>query len=262
MSELDQIITSTRVELERRRQIASLRELERAATRRLEADPVRSFRAALQVPGLTLIAEHKRRSPSAGTIRDELSLADVVDAYQRGGAGALSVLTEPSRFGGSLDDLRAARAQSDLPILRKDFVVDAYQVYESVAAGADAILLIVAALSPPALESLRAEAAALGIDALIEVHDGPELEVACAAGADVIGINNRDLATLEVDPRRTLELLPLVPTGKVTVAESGFSRHEQLEELARRGVDAVLVGEALMRSGDIEAACRALTVSS
>jgi indole-3-glycerol phosphate synthase len=169
------------------------------------------------------------------------------------------VLTEPTRFGGSLDDLRSARSSSRLPILRKDFVVDPYQLYESLVAGADAILLIVAALTETELGKLRADAAALGLEVLVEVHDRAELEVACAAGAEVIGINNRDLATLDVDPRRTFELLPLVPPGTVVVSESGLRRREQLDELAQHGVDAVLVGEALMRSLDIEAACRALT---
>jgi indole-3-glycerol phosphate synthase len=258
MSELERILESTRAEVDHRRRVVSQRELERAAERRLDGDPVRQFCAALKAPGLTLIAEHKRRSPSAGMIRDGLSLTEVVHAYERGGAGALSVLTEPTRFGGSLDDLRAARTASRLPILRKDFVVDPYQVYESLAAGADAILLIVAALTEAQLDQLHGEAAAVGLDALVEVHSRPELEVACAAGAQVIGINNRDLATLEVDPRRTLDLLPLVPDGRVVVSESGLHRREQLDELASHGVDAVLVGEALMRSLDIEAACRAL----
>jgi len=259
MNELDRILESTRAEVDRRRGAVSQRELERVAAERLESDPVRPFRAALQAPGLTLIAEHKRRSPSAGTIRDGMSLAEVVQAYERGGAGALSVLTEPTRFGGSLDDLRAARSASRLPLLRKDFVVDPYQLYESLAAGADAILLIVAALPETTLERLRAEAAAIGLEALVEVHDRAELELACAAGAGVIGVNNRNLATLDVDPRRTTELLPVVPAGRVVVSESGLSRREQLDELAREGVDAVLIGEALMRSLDIEAACRALT---
>jgi indole-3-glycerol phosphate synthase len=258
MSALEPILDSTRAELVRRRRVVSERELDRAAAHRLERDPVRPFRAALESPGLTLIAEHKRRSPSAGTIRDDLSLTEVVQAYERGGAGALSVLTEPTRFAGSLDDLRAARSASRLPILRKDFVVDSYQIHESLAAGADAILLIVAALTEAQLETLRAKAAALGLETLVEVHDRYELERACAAGAEVIGINNRNLATLDVDPRRTLELLPLVPAGSVVVSESGLHRRDQLDRLAGAGIDAVLVGEALMRALDIEAACRAL----
>ena len=260
MTELDRILESTRAEIDRRRGLVSQGELERAAMQRLQRDPVRPFRAALEVPGLTLIAEHKRRSPSAGLIRDGLSLKQVAQAYERGGAGALSVLTEPTRFGGSLDDLRAARSASRLPILRKDFVVDPYQVYESLAAGADAILLIVAALAEGELRRLRADATAMGLETLVEVHNGPELEVACAAGAEVLGINNRNLATLDVDPSRTFELLPLVPPGTVVVSESGLRGRDQLDELERHGVDAVLVGEALMRSADIEAACRALTV--
>jgi indole-3-glycerol phosphate synthase len=259
MSALEPILRSTRAEVDRRRRAVSERELERAGAQRLQRDPVRPFRAALEAPGLTLIAEHKRRSPSAGTIRDELSLTEVVQAYERGGAGALSVLTEPTRFAGSLDDLRAARCTSRLPILRKDFVVDPYQIYESVAAGADAILLIVAALTETELKALRAKAVALGLEALVEVHDRQELERACAAGAEVIGINNRNLSTLDVDARRTLELLPLVPAGSVVVSESGLRRRDQLNRLAEEGVDAVLVGEALMRALDIEAACRALT---
>ena len=258
MSELERIVASTRAEVDRRRRAASQRELEQAGAGRLELDPVRPFRAALETPGLTVIAEHKRRSPSAGTIRDGLEIDQVVRAYERGGARALSVLTEPSRFGGSLNDLPAARVASQLPILRKDFVVDSYQIYESLAAGADAILLIVAALTEAQVRSLHMEASAAGLQTLVEIHDRRELELACAAGAEVIGINNRDLSTLAVDPRRTFELLPFVPPGKVIVAESGFSGREQLDELAGAGVDAVLVGEALMRSIDIEAACRAL----
>jgi indole-3-glycerol phosphate synthase len=260
MTELDRILESTRADVDRRRGLISQGDLERAAEQRLAHDPVRPFRPALELPGLTLIAEHKRRSPSAGVIRDELSLNQVVQAYERGGAGALSVLTEPTRFDGSLDDLRVARSASRLPILRKDFVVDSYQVYESLAAGADAILLIIAALTDADLRRLRAEATAVGLETLVEVHDGPELEVACAAGAEVIGINNRNLATLDVDPRRTFELLPLVPSGTLVVSESGLHARDQLDELDRHGVNAVLVGEALMRSADIEAACRALTV--
>lgn len=259
MNELDPILASTRAELQRRREAVGHRELEQAAARRLQDQGVRPFRAALKAPGLTLIAEHKRRSPSAGTIRDEVPLADVVRAYERGGAGALSVLTERSRFGGSLDDLAAARCASTLPILRKDFVIDSYQVYESLVAGADAILLIVSALTAAQLSRLAAEASSLGLATLVEVHHRRELELALAAEAELIGINNRDLANLAVDPQRTFDLLPLVPPGKIVVSESGFNRREQLDQLAQRGVDAVLVGEALMRSLDIEAACRALT---
>ncbi len=186
-------------------------------------------------------------------------MEDVVTAYERGGAAALSILTDGPSFGGSLHDLRAAREVSALPILRKEFVVDPYQVHESLAAGADAILLIVAALDEAALGELHALARELTLDALVEVHDGAELEVAVGLGAGIIGINNRDLSTLAVDRQRTIELLPQLPFGTVTVAESGFSRPAELDELADAGVDAVLIGEALMRAPDIEAACRRLT---
>jgi indole-3-glycerol phosphate synthase len=257
---LEAIVGATREEVARRRRELPLGELEAAASERAASDPVRGFAGALTAPGLSLIAEHKRRSPSAGVIRADLQLPDVVGAYERGGAAALSVLTEGPSFGGSLDDLRAARSASRLPILRKDFVVDAYQVPESFATGADAILLIVAALSDSELRSLHAAAKAIGLTALVEVHDGRELERAVAAGADVIGINNRDLTTLRIDVNRTFELLPGIPEGTTVVSESGFSRAEQLARLADAGVDAVLIGEALMRSADLEAAVRELAL--
>jgi indole-3-glycerol phosphate synthase len=205
-----------------------------------------------------VIAEHKRRSPSAGVIREGISLSEVATAYERGGASAMSVLTEGPNFGGSLADLAAARQAVELPILRKDFIVDAYQVHESLAAGADAILLIVAALTPDELEGLHRLAGELGLAALVEVHDAAELAIARAAGATLIGINNRDLMTLRVDIRRTLELLEQVPEGATVVAESGFKTRAELERLAQAGVDAVLIGEALMRADDIESACREL----
>ncbi|HET6869126.1 MAG TPA: indole-3-glycerol phosphate synthase TrpC [Solirubrobacteraceae bacterium] len=260
MNRLDPIVAATREEVARRRETVPPVELEKAEAARAESEePVRSFHAALARPGVSVIAEHKRRSPSAGPIREDLELEDVVGAYERGGAAALSILTEGPSFGGSLDDLRAARRASGLPLLRKDFVVDPYQVHESFAAGADAILLIVATLSPPELASLHATAAELGLAALVEVHDERELEVALELGAAIIGINNRDLKTLEVDTRRTFELLPRVAGHAVVISESGFSRPEQIDELAHARVDGVLIGEALMRAPDIEGATRALT---
>ena len=259
MNRLDPIVAAAREEVTHRRRVTPLPELEAAVTRRAAGGDVRSFADALARPGLSLIAEHKRRSPSAGAIRDDLDLEEVVGAYERGGADALSILTEGPSFGGSLDDLRAARRSATLPLLRKDFIIDSYQVHESFAAGADAILLIVAALTPHELASLHEQAAGLGLSALVEVHDAAELEVALELGAEIIGINNRDLKTLEVDTRRTFDLLPRIAARALVVAESGFSRPEQLEELAQAGVDGVLVGEALMRSPDVEGACRALT---
>ncbi|HYB27916.1 MAG TPA: indole-3-glycerol phosphate synthase TrpC [Solirubrobacteraceae bacterium] len=259
MNRLDPIVVAARAEVERRRTAVPLSDLERAVSSRAAAGDVRSFDAAIARPGLSLIAEHKRRSPSAGRIRDDLELEDVVGAYERGGAAALSILTEGPNFGGSLDDLRAARRATRLPLLRKDFVVDLYQVYEALAAGADAILLIVAALDDRELSALHDEAIGLGLSVLVEVHDGRELEVALELAPGLVGINNRDLKTLSVDARRTFELLPRVGDQALVVSESGFSRREQLEELEAAGVDGVLIGEALMRSPDVEAACRALT---
>jgi indole-3-glycerol phosphate synthase len=253
---LEPIIAATREELVRRKAQRPASELEREAVAR--AGELRPFAQALARPGLSVIAEHKRRSPSAGLIRGDLELEDVVGAYERGGAAALSVLTEGPSFGGSLHDLRAARAASTLPILRKDFVVDSYQLYEALAAGADAVLLIVAALTQAELTQLHELAGALGLAALVEVHDRAELERAAAAGATLVGINNRDLTTLEVDIRRTFELLACVPSGTTIVAESGLRTAADLAELEQAGVDAVLIGEALMRSADVEATLRGL----
>jgi indole-3-glycerol phosphate synthase len=256
LSVLDRIVEATRDDVERRREIVPLAQLETALRERPESRP---FQEALTRPGLSVIAEHKRRSPSAGAIREGSSVEEVVRAYELGGAAAVSVLTEPSHFGGSLEDLRAARAATELPVLRKDFVVDAYQIVESAAAGADAILLIVAALEPDALLELYREARALDLDVLVEVHDEDELEIALGVEAEVIGINNRDLDDFTVDIERTYELLSDVPAGKTVVSESGFTTRDELDELDRVGVDAVLIGETLMRARDIEAACRELT---
>jgi indole-3-glycerol phosphate synthase len=256
VSVLDRIVEDTRGEVDRRRESMPLARLEQVIAERPEGRP---FQEALLRPGISLIAEHKRRSPSAGTIREGATVEAIAGAYARGGAAALSILTEPFHFGGSLDDLLAARSATDLPVLRKDFIVDPYQLYESAAAGADAILLIVAALDPDPLYELLREARALDLDALVEVHDERELDVALDVEADVLGINNRDLIDFSVDIERTYELLSDVPAGKTVVSESGFSTRDQLDELERVGVDAVLIGETLMRADDVEAACRRLS---
>jgi indole-3-glycerol phosphate synthase len=258
LSVLDRIVDDARDEVKRRRKSVPLAELE-ALVHHRDDESSRPFSEALTRPGISLIAEHKRRSPSAGAIREGSSVIEVVQAYERGGAAALSVLTEPFHFAGSLDDLREARAATTLPVLRKDFIVDPYQLYEAAAAGADAILLIVAALEAKELAELLHEAGALDLDALVEVHDEKELETALEVEADVLGINNRDLDDFTVDIERTYELLSDVPAGKTVVSESGFSHREQLDELERVGVDAVLIGETLMRAPDIEAACRELS---
>ena len=257
MNHLDRLVADARRELEQRRPLHSEDELKRAARGQRRRD--REFLAALLAPGLSLIAEHKRRSPSAGPIREDLTLKEVVRGYEHGGASAISVLTDGPSFGGSLEDLAEARAATDLPILRKDFIVDRYQLLEAMAAGADAVLLIVAALRSDELRRLHEEARACGLDALVEVHDASELEVALALGAPLIGINNRNLTTLKVDTGTTFELLDAVDGAAAVVAESGLQERAQLDELAEAGVDAVLIGEALMRSRDIEAAVRALT---
>jgi indole-3-glycerol phosphate synthase len=255
MNVLMEIVADTRTAVARRAASVPLSALiEAGEQRRTGEDQVRDFQAALAAPGISLIAEHKRSSPSAGVIRADLELPDIVSAYERAGARALSVLTEESRFGGQLADLAAARAASRLPILRKDFIVGEYQVYEALAGGADAILLIVAALDTGTLVRLHSLATQLGLATLVEVHDAIELDAAHEIGAEIVGINNRDLATLKVDVERTYELLGDVRDGALVVAESGFREHEQLARLQQAGVSAVLVGEALMRAPNIEAA--------
>ncbi|HTR75911.1 MAG TPA: indole-3-glycerol phosphate synthase TrpC [Solirubrobacterales bacterium] len=253
---IEQLIEGAREGVDARR-----RELPQAA---LEAQlsgrgQDRPFQEALVRPGLSVIAEFKRRSPSAGDIAPAADVATQVAAYERGGAAALSVLTDRPHFGGSLDDLRAARGGSSLPIIRKDFIVDPYQLYEAAVNGADAVLLIVRALDDRELRALYEEARALDLDCLVEVHDAEELERALEVDAEVIGINNRDLDEQRVDIQTTFELMPDVPAGKTVVAESGISGREELAELDRVGVDAVLIGGALMTAPDPELKTRELT---
>jgi indole-3-glycerol phosphate synthase len=252
---LEQLVSATRQRLERRKSERPLADLEREVAARGEGRP---FHEALAHPGTSLVAEYKRRSPSAGTIREGASVTEVVQAYERGAAAALSILTEEDHFGGSLADLQEARAASSLPILRKDFTVDPYQLYEARAAGADAVLLVVGSMSTHELARLYEETRALDLDALVEIHDEEELEAALEIDVDVIGINNRDLEDFTVDLGRTFELLADVPAGKTVVSESGIVYREQVDELERVGVDAVLVGETLMRAANPEFACREL----
>jgi indole-3-glycerol phosphate synthase len=253
---IEQLIAAARDGVERRRGQTPQEELEARLTGRGDDRP---FSEALVRPGLSLIAEFKRRSPSAGAISESAGVAEQVGAYERGGSAALSVLTDEAHFGGSLEDLRAARAACDLPILRKDFIVDPYQLYEAAVNGADAVLLIVRALEDEELGAMYEGARALDLDCLVEVHDAEELERALRLDAEVIGINNRDLDTGTVDVKTTYELMPDVPAGKTVVAESGISTRVELEELERVGVDAVLIGSALMLAADPEALARELT---
>lgn len=252
MSVLDDIVERTVRDVEERRKAAPVARFEERIA--AAAKDRRAFAEALSRPGIAVIAEHKRASPSKGTIRAGASVEEIVLAYERGGASALSVLTEPHWFKGDLADLRAAHEATDLPVLRKDFMVDPYQVHEAAANGADAVLFIVAALHPDDLAVLLREARDLDLDALVEIHDEEELEVALEVEADLLGINNRDLRDFSVDLDRTYDLLADVPAGKMVVSESGIATPEQLLELERVGVDAVLVGEVLMVADDPEAA--------
>ena len=257
---LARILESTREELKLRKRDLPPAELEYQAFASggvAGTGPLR-FRAALEGPGIAVIAEFKRRSPSAGTLREAADLHVLVEAYARGGARALSVLTENKHFDGTLEDLRAARTACELPILRKDFILDDYQLYEAKVARADAVLLIVAALSSDELRALHERARSLGLDVLVEVHDRDELQTALQIGAQLIGINNRDLRDFSVDVERTAKLMGEIPAGVIVVSESGITGSEQLSKLEDAGVDAVLVGEALMRSADPEAALRTL----
>jgi indole-3-glycerol phosphate synthase len=219
-----------------------------------------AFRQALEDAGrVNVIAEFKRASPSKGEIRVGASVAETVRAYERGGAAALSVLTEEDFFRGSLADLREAKASARLPVIRKDFVFDDYQVFESAAAGADALLLIVAALEDDALTRLlRLTEDELHMDALVEVHTSEEMKRALGAGARIVGVNNRDLRTFEVSLRTSVELSALAPAGTVLVSESGLRGAGDVDRLRACGFRAFLVGETLMRAEDPEAALRYL----
>jgi indole-3-glycerol phosphate synthase len=233
----------------------TLGELERAA---LAGRPVRPFRAAVAAPGIGVIAEIKRRSPSKGDLAPELDPAVLAKAYADGGADCLSVLTDTEFFGGSASDLAEARVAVDLPILRKDFTVSEADVYDARAMGADAVLLIVAALTAAELSTLRLLVHELDMAALVEVHDGDELQRALDAGAKLVGVNQRDLSTFEVDTTRAERLAEAMPPGVVKVAESGIRHADDVARLAGCGYDAVLVGEALVRSSDPTAAVRTL----
>jgi indole-3-glycerol phosphate synthase len=215
------------------------------------------FERALRAPGLSIIAEVKRASPSAGDIAD-VDAGDQAATYQGAGAAAISVLTEPRYFNGSLADLRSVRRQTTVPVLRKDFLVHPGQIIESRAEGADAVLLIAAALSVSELADLRSTAEELGMAALVEVHSPSDLDDAVASGARILGVNARDLETLEVDPEAALDLARTVPKDRILVFESGIRTRAHVERAKEAGAHAVLVGEALMRAGDPASALREL----
>lgn len=223
-----------------------------------DAPPARDFEGALRRPGVVaVIAEFKRRSPSAGWIREGADAGAIARGYAGSGAAAISVLTDGAWFGGSLDDLRAVRMAVGAPVLRKDFVVAAEQIWEARAAGADAVLLIVRIMNDTLLRSLLASAGDAGVAALVEVHDEVELERALRAGARVVGVNNRDLSVFRTDLAVSERLAAQVPADLVLVGESGIAAPADVERLGRAGVDAVLMGETLMRAADPAAALHA-----
>ena len=255
MSVLDDIVAGVREDLAARQAMRSEADLA-AAVEVLPAprDPMPAFRST----GLSVIAEVKRKSPSKGALADIPDPAALAAAYHTGGADAISVLTEERRFGGSLDDLRAVRGAVPTPLLRKDFVVTGYQLLEARAAGADLVLLIVAALDDPTLKGLHEQARELGLTVLTEVHDEDEVARALGVGAELVGVNARNLKTLDVDPDTFARLAALLPADVVTVAESGIRGTEDAARYAAEGADVVLVGEALVKDGDPRAAVAAM----
>jgi indole-3-glycerol phosphate synthase len=256
MSVLDDIVAGVRADLAARESATSLADLRAALA---DVDPPRDPMPHLRAPGSSVIAEVKRRSPSKGDLADIPDPAELARAYAAGGAAAISVLTEQRRFGGSLDDLRAVRAAVDVPILRKDFIVTTYQLVEARAAGADLALLIVAALPGDELRRLHDEAVGLGLTVLVEVHDEPETERAVELGAELVGVNARNLKTLAIHEDTFGRLAPLVPDDRVKVAESGIFSATDVKRFVAEGARAVLVGEALVRDGDPQRAVAEMT---
>jgi indole-3-glycerol phosphate synthase len=256
---LDEILAKTRQTVGESRARLPLAQLEAQARR---APSPRDFWAALHRSPIACIAEVKRRSPSAGWIREGADPVAIAKAYEGAGAAALSVLTDEPFFGGALEDLRRARAAVGVPVLRKDFIVDRYQIVEARAAGADAILLIVSALTDAELTSFSAEAACWGLDVLVEAHDEAEVHRALASSARIIGINHRDLRTFQVDTTLAARMRPAIPRSRVVVAESGIKTPADVAKLRAAGIDAILVGETFMRAPDPGRALEELLVST
>ena len=259
VSILDRIVTRRRETIDQAKRVRSMPSLEAALS---EAPPVRDFVAALRAaPGVALIAEIKKASPSRGLIRADFRPLEIAEAYQEHGASAISVLTEPDFFEGRLEYLTQVRHTVALPVLRKDFVIDAYQIVEARVAGADAVLLIAECLETPLLRDLYQQAVALGMTPLVELYDEANLERVLELEPSLVGINSRDLRTFEVDLDRTIALRRRVPESIVFVAESGIRERADVERLEAGGIDAMLVGEALMRSPDVGEAVRRLVGS-
>jgi indole-3-glycerol phosphate synthase len=259
MTILDTIVRDKRDELQRRRRATPRAVLE---ARCRDLPPPRDLEEALRpAPGRArLIAEVKKASPSRGVLAPDLDPVGLASLYARHGAHAISVLTDEKYFQGSLDFLGAIRAAVEVPLLRKDFILDEYQLWEARAGGADAALLIVAILEAPQLRDLQQAAKELGLAALVECHAAAEIETALAVGARILGINNRNLHTFETRVETTLELLPLIPPGPIVVSESGFFTAAQVRAVVAKGAHAVLVGEGLVRAGDVAAKVRELTL--
>lgn len=248
---LDKIVAARRAQVEFDRAGLDEADLRDRAALLRSGQATQRLRSALRGSGdIAIIAEFKRASPSLGEIRTDADPAQMIALYEAGGAAAISVLTEPQFFKGSLDDLRAARAITRLPILRKDFIVDEIQIVEAAAAGADAILLIVAALTDEELSRLRILAEDLGLDALVEVHDAAEIKRAGESGATLIGVNNRNLRTFETSLETSVQLAAIAPPGATLVSESGISTRADVERLERCGYRGFLIGESLMRADD------------
>jgi indole-3-glycerol phosphate synthase len=256
---LNEIIKKTKEDVKKREKEYSIDWLGRslAFNARAPRDVIPFLKSSKEDP-YRIIAEVKKASPSKGIIREDFDPLSIAQAYERGGASAISVLTEPHYFQGDLEYLAGIRRYVGIPLLRKDFIVTKYQLVEALVYGADFVLLIAAALSKKELKELLNYTRHLGMEALVEVHDKADLIKAIYAGADIIGINHRNLQTFEMDMELCHKLIPLIPNGKVIVAESGIYEHKQLEELHKIGVDAFLVGESLMRSDDEEKALRKL----
>lgn len=256
MTILDDILVKTRQTIEADRAARPASELEAAVS---DLPPCRDFHAALAVGDrVRLIAEVKRASPSAGLIREDFDPATIATAYRDGGAACISVLTDEPFFQGSLDYLRQVRAAVDLPLLRKDFIVDRYQLLQAREAGADCVLLIAECLTPDELKRLHDQAAELGLQTLIELFEPSNLDAVLASGTKLVGVNNRDLRTFETTLEHTLSLRPKIPGDRLVVGESGIRTKDDLELLRKGGVKAVLVGESLMRQDDIVEATRLL----
>ena len=252
---LDRIAEQRKIQLKREMERTPFWKIKKAAER---AGAPKDFKGALQKQGLSVIAEVKKSSPSKGLICRDFHPDKIAGRYEKAGADAVSVLTEEAFFQGSLKALREVRAAVSLPILRKDFIFSNYQIYEARAFGADAILLIAAMLDSKTLKKFKAIADSLGLACLMEAHNERELVKVLSAGAEIVGINNRDLRTFEVDPGTTVRLSKMLPPGKILVSESGIRNRADMETAARAGADAVLIGETLMKSSDPDKVLRKL----